>query len=249
MLSPCYGSLGKACLQPVMRRAHDGATDLDAELDDSLEFIEFVCDHMPPLELPLLPPSGEKVVVFTDAEGKKRKGKRPPQGHVGFVVHHTKFGKAHGSARVPASLIRLFDRIKQRETYIGQLELVAALVPFISLPAEWFRGYQVELWIDNASAVGGLVKGYSGVPDCARIINTFHFAIARLGIASLWIDYVPTESNPADVPSRLHEMREDEARAALRGLGQEVRAHVPSFADDSGEWLSLVAIAASVWGR
>ena len=62
--------------------------------------------------------------------------------------------------------------------------------------------YAVELWIDNAGAVGSLIKGYSGVPDVARIINMFEFSLAKLGISSLYIDYVPTKSNPADVPSR-----------------------------------------------
>ena len=249
MMSPCYGSLGKACLQPIMRREYDKSrVDIDDELRDSLEFIEFVCDHMPPLQLPLLPDDSRPVVVFTDAEGKKRKGGRDPSGHVGFVVYHPTLGKAHARAQVPPSLVRLMDKIKQRETYISQFELVATIIPFISLPAEWFRGRPIELWVDNSPAVGGLIKGYSGVPDCARIINMFHFAIARLGVSSLWIDYVPTESNPADVPSRAHAMGAAEAVAALKDFGMEVRAVIPTFADEAGEWLPSVAIGASVWG-
>ena len=150
-------------------------------------------------------------------------------------------------AAIPASLVALFDAIKERDTYIGQFELVAAIIPFISLPPEWFHGRPVELWVDNSPAVGSLIKGYSGVPDCARIINMFHFAIARLGIASLWIDYVPTESNPADGPSRLHEMGPDEGAATVRELGLPVEAVIPTFTNAKGEWLSYVAIASSVW--
>ena len=249
MLSPCFGSLGKACLRPIMRREHEhGKYDIDTELKDSLEFIEFVCDHMPALQIPLLPNDTRPVVVFTDAEGKKRKGNRAPTGHVGFVVYHPTLGKAHGHAEIPPALTRLFDSLKLRKTYICQFELVAAIIPFISLPKEWFHARPVELWIDNAGAVGGLIKGYSGVPDCARIINTFHFAIALLGIASLWIDYVPTESNPADIPSRVHAMSSAEASTALQDFGVEVGAIVPEFADSRGEWLPSTAIAASVWG-
>ena len=124
---------------------------------------------------------------------------------------------------------------------------MAALVPFVSLPPEWFHGWPVELWVDNSGAVGGLVKGYSGVPDCARIINMFHFAVARLGVTSLWIDYVPTESNVADGPSRLHEMSDEEAEAVVGELGSFFEARIPAFVDDAGEWLSSVAIAKSVW--
>ena len=58
---------------------------------EPLEFIQFVCDHLPALhvELPLEPPTDTRpVVIFTDADGKKRNrsGTRPPSGHVGFVV-------------------------------------------------------------------------------------------------------------------------------------------------------------------
>ena len=78
-------------------------------------------------------------------------------------------------------------------------------------------------------------------------MNTFHFAVAKLGISSLWIDYVASESNPADVPSRLHEMSEAEAAEALRAFGEPVAMRLPVFADESGDWLSPKQIAASVW--
>ena len=103
------------------------------------------------------------------------------------------------------------------------------------------------MWIDNSGAIGALVKGYSGVPDCARIVNMFHFAVAKLGITSLWIDYVPSESNPADIPSRLHEMSREEAIQELRGLGEPIGMTLPAFADEKGDWLSSKAIATSVW--
>jgi len=75
----------------------------------------------------------------------------------------------------------------------------------------------------------------------------FHFAVAKAGIASLWIDYVPSESNPADVPSLLHEMSEREAEEALSEFGSVMRMTPPTFADDRGEWLSSIEIAKSAW--
>ena len=141
----------------------------------------------------------------------------------------------------------MLDAIKARDTYIGQFELIAAIVPFISLPPEWFSGYPIELWIDNSGAIGALLKGYSGKPDCARIVNMFKFALARLGAASLWIDYVPSESNPADVPSRLHEMSSDEAVRMTASFGSRVEARVPTFANPDGTWRSFIEIASSIW--
>ena len=76
----------------------------------------------------------------------------------------------------------------------------------LSLPSEFFEGRPVQLWIDNSGAIGCLIKGYSGKADCAKLVNAFHFVVATKGIASLYIDYVPTDSNIADVPSRWHEM-------------------------------------------
>ena len=248
LISPCFGSLGKACLQPIMEREYQrGASSLTSELHDSVEFISFLCDHLPPFELPLKPSPKERVVIFTDAEGKQRDGGTAPSGHLGFVVIHPKFGRRYAYAKAPTHWVELFDKVKERKSYIGQFELAAAITPFLSLPPEWFQGYPVELWIDNAGAVGGLIKGYSGIPDCARIINLFHFAVAKLGLASLWIDYVPSESNPADVPSRLHEMSEDEARRELREFGELVEMVIPQFANRNGEWLSSIEIARSVW--
>ena len=146
-------------------------------------------------------------------------------------------------------IIRLFETLKERDTYICQFELIAAIMPFLSVPEEWFTGYPVELWIDNAGAIGALIKGYSGVPDCARIVNLFHFTIAKLGITSLWIDYVPTDSNPADVPSRLHEMTDTEARIATSTFGEKImHPVVPRFTNDQGDWLTSKEIASSVWG-
>ena len=243
MLSPCYGGLGKACLAPVQLRSRQkSARLLDSELRESLEFISFACDALPPVRLPVLPDDQRAVVIFVDAEGKKAKGSRRPTGHLGFVVYHPVHGTRHAYAPVPPSFTALLDAIKLRQTYIGQFELLGAITPFVSLPPDWLHGRPVELWIDNSSAMSALVKDYSGKPDCSRLVNTFHFAVARLGLASLWIDFVNSESNPADVPSRAHEEVSE-----LAEYGERVHMVVPDFADADGSWLHMVDIARSVW--
>jgi hypothetical protein len=248
MLSPCFGSVGKACLQPIVAREYQrNKTELTTELEDSIEFVDFLCDALPPLELPLLPSTLEKVVIFTDAEGKQRDGEKIPEGHLGFVVYHPVHGKRYAYAKAPDDWVALFDKIRERKAYIGQYELAAAITPLLSLPEDWLRNRPVELWIDNSGAVGSLIKDYSGIPDCARIVNMFHFAAAKLGLASLWIDYVPSESNPADVPSRLHEMSPEQAKAELSSFGEPMEMILPKFADENGEWLSSLEIAQSIW--
>ena len=73
-------------------------------------------------------------------------------------------------------------------------------------------------------------------------------AIARLGATSLWVDYVPSESNIADTPSRFHEMTKAEIDKAAEELGGLVSMKIPAFTGPDGDWLSSTAIAASVWG-
>ena len=88
----------------------------------------------------------------------------------------------------------------RRKQYIGQLELLAAVAAYTTFP-ELLRGRRVIHWIDNTSALSALTKGYSGVPDSARLVHLFHAwnAGAR---AQVWFEYVPTDANPADKPSR-----------------------------------------------
>ena len=79
MLSPVYASMGKACLQPLIAREYQKSrSDLTPDLIESLSFISFVCDHLPPVHLPTLPFSGKRIVVFTDAMGTKRRRSRLP---------------------------------------------------------------------------------------------------------------------------------------------------------------------------
>ena len=79
------------------------------------------------------------------------------------------------------------------------------------------------------------------------MVNAFHFVVATKGIASLYIDYVPTDSNIADVPSRWHEMSEAERAEWAPRLGQFVEPRFPAVADDQGRWLSYTSIARSLW--
>jgi hypothetical protein len=60
-------------------------------------------------------------------------------------------------------------------------------------------------------------------------------------------DYVPSESNPADIPSRVHEMTAREAAEALRDLGDKIPMVLPEIATPEGEWRSYVDIASSIW--
>ena len=67
-----------------------------------------------------------------------------------------------------------------RRQYIGQLELLAAPTPYISLPEHVFLHRDVLHFIDNTSAQASLTKGFSSAPDSAFIVHTFHAIQLRL---------------------------------------------------------------------
>ena len=88
-----------------------------------------------------------------------------------------------------------------KDSLIGQLELLAAASPYVSLPPSTFSDQDVLHFVDNTSALYGMVKGYSRVPDSSAIIRAFQVANIALG-ANVWFNYVATKANVADLPSR-----------------------------------------------
>ena len=124
------------------------------------------------------------------------------------------------------------DRAKSQ--YIGQLELLAAVVAHTTF-ADELRGEQVIHWIDNESAVYSLVKGYSRAPDSARVVNLFHGCVAQLEVTP-WIEYVQSDDNIADLPSR----GEFELLRALGGDEAFRPAIVPTFGSMVGPLAPLL---------
>jgi len=116
------------------------------------------------------------------------------------------------------------------------------LVPYLSLPS-LLRGRKVLHWIDNSSAVAAAVKGYSKAVDSARIVHALHATMAGLGIRA-WFEYVRTDANVSDKPSRedLSEMRYalgEEVSAAVRA--SLVSEPVPCILPDVSDWSRLAA--------
>ena len=65
---------------------------------------------------------------------------------------------------------------------------------------DW-AGRDVLHLADNQSANCGIVNGGTAQPDMARIVAAMRLRLARLRIR-LWVDFVKSEANFADDPSR-----------------------------------------------
>ena len=193
-LCPCFGRVGLALLQPL-HAVRGKLETLPFELREALGGLRLLADRMPPRSIPVMPSNEPPTIVFTDASWEDGKGA------LGVVV------KAPGKPLVwtacdcPAWVIDVFQEVdRAKKQYIGQLELLAALLAYTTFP-DLLRGKHVVHWIDNESAVYSLVKGYSGAPDSARIVNLYHSEVARLRVTP-WLEYVHTDDNIADLPSR-----------------------------------------------
>ena len=119
-------------------------------------------------------------------------------------------------------MLALFQRLQRKKTYIAAYELLAEVFAYCTLP-DLLKGRIVHHFVNNTAALAGSIKGYSGVPDCARLVHALVVRILRLACRP-WFDFVYSEDNLSDLPSR-------EKFELLRQLGSTARVLVrPSMA-------------------
>ena len=86
------------------------------------------------------------------------------------------------------------------------LELMAAAGLLFTF-RQCFQGKDVIFSIDNQSVCGALTKGSSKSKDIQHLSTAFHAMCASIG-CRIWIEWVPSISNPADILSRDHRSEE-----------------------------------------
>jgi hypothetical protein len=121
-------------------------------------------------------------------------------------------------ADVPEWMLRHFAQLfargrqegRSKKQFICDLEEVALAAPYFSrekVPGtdrcleDLLRGRYVLHFADNTAANCGAVNGYSASPSMARIVSALHMRWARMGTQA-WIEFVKSEANLADDPSR-----------------------------------------------
>ena len=136
----------------------------------------------------------EPVLLFTDAsyEGG-RSG-------IGAVLVDTLGGKPEiFDGEIPGDVIRHWQSTGQ-EQIISQAEL-AVVVMMRHMLRTRLAGRRVIYFIDNEAARYSLLKGTSGKDSMQRLAAAFH-AVDLHHPAIAWVERVPSDSNPADAPSR-----------------------------------------------
>ena len=227
------GRFGRAVMQPLYRRAaaSNGQSWINDAIFHALTFFAGVLRRgsLPPRKYRFRGRERPTVKVWTDAAWEPDEA---VPAMVAYVVWFPgEWGNdatgaeawlepyyVHGFAPVPEDVMA---RLMRRKQYIGQLELLAAIGVYYSIPE--LRGRRVVHWIDNTSAIAALIKGYSGSPDSVCILHAFAAFSLALEISS-WFLWVPSKANIADEPSRGE-------FALLRELGSTERPFVsPPFA-------------------
>jgi hypothetical protein len=131
------------------------------------------------------------------------------------------------SSHIPAGLCAELRQLakKQRNT---QSELLAILVLLLTLPEE-LRGTHLILFEDNFAALSNVLAGAAGDTDSVALVSAIWLVTAALRL-TLWIEYVPSESNPGDSFSRPGETKkQNEAAEYTKAFGlTAARPRIPA---------------------
>lgn len=207
--SLCWSAyrFGRAALQPIYRaQSYRRSAPFTDPLRRALVFLRETladADGKPRLRPRVLSLRRRRklrpILVWTDAMWSPSEDSPARIGFVVYVPNDDGAGGSwyHSSLVIPEVFMRLFA---VRTQYIGQLELLAAVAVYYSMP-EVFRGRRVLHFIDNASALAAIVKGYSSSEDSARVVHSFWALVSGLS-SDVWMVYVRSEANVADMPSR-----------------------------------------------
>ena len=142
----------------------------------------------------------------------------------------------HARAPVPASFMSAFVRRKQ---YIGQIELLGELVAYTTFGRR-LAGRRVFHFVDNTSALAASARGYAGAPDSRRLVHALHALLSGLRI-SAWFDYVRSEANISDAPSRDPSLDWREMRLEAGVVSYPTELFLPeprAWAAEAADWSS-----------
>ena len=210
-LSWGVGRFGRAALGALYKQAHrPGRPQIGLTLRMSLNFFDAALRSLRARNICVAAVSrSPPILIWSDATGTNEGESAPQLAFVarfpggtpapgdppGLTPIHSRW--VHAAMVVPTAVMRQLDVRKQQ---IGQLELLAAIVAYYSM-TPYLAEREVIHFIDNTAAVAGIAKGFSAKPDSARIIHAYHALNVRIG-AQVYFEWVKSEANIADLPSR-----------------------------------------------
>ena len=202
MFSSSYAASGRAATLPLVSRAsrRDQAMDLHgsgdawtSSLSAMVRFFHAYFAALPPLRFRFPVADRRTVVVYTDASFSHGSG------GLGIVVFDSSTGHSWWCAlRVPSWLCACLE---DRVTQIHHFELLAVLCAVTTFGDTLMRDRNVLFFCDSTTAMSAAVHGTARSADMCALTHALHLEFARLQCRP-WFEWVPSEANPADIPSR-----------------------------------------------
>ncbi|CAE8621888.1 unnamed protein product [Polarella glacialis] len=191
--SQIHGKVLKQCERPLIaRQYHDTVRSIGPVLDSALQFLECVLAKVKARHVQFGLQEA-LTIVYTDAMWEPGQ----PCG-LGLVIHSPRRSKPLGlAAIVPDAVVRM---LVPKDTQIGQAEVLAALLGPHNLP-ELYRNADILHFVDNQSALSGLIKGVSPKEDTAAILSVYTIMVAQLG-SKVWYEFCESSANMSDGLSR-----------------------------------------------
>ena len=191
--STSYGLLGGSRGQQPLTSQHRITASLAMGIEFFLKGIPLLKPRVYQLGAIRKPP----VIIYSDAEWTVLDN--PPRIKKGLGGIMWQPGELPYAAAVDTPQ-QLVDALSVRKTQIIPLELMAAAGMLVTY-GHLLRGEDVIFFIDNQSVCCALVKGCSRSWDIQLLSTCWQLLCLQLG-CRVWIEWVPSESNPADILSR-----------------------------------------------
>ena len=208
LLMACFDKVGRGGLQPFYAWIADHADasslwktkgtkcPITSQLYIGIEFFVRVIPLIRPRVYHLGHVTRRPVVAYSDAEWTPRDPPLLPKRGLGGCI----WVDDDSYACAIDAPMEVVNSLAIRKTQIIPLELIAA-AGTLTTYAKQLEGRDVIFFIDNQSVCGALAKGTSRSRDIQNLTTAWHFLALKLR-CRIWIEWVPSESNPADMLSR-----------------------------------------------
>jgi len=202
----CLGLVGMGALQALRAHQTQGESWSD-DLDYSLRYLSSLLKHKPPdAVLSCARASARPILIWSDASWRPKLPLLYGEGRIAFVVlipvGPSGYRLVFAESLVPFHILRALQSIRAQKTCIAPLEELGIAAPYFCPEiVDALRGSSVIHWADNKCANGAAIKGYSKAKDLALIVHALHRRLSESQIR-LWIEFVPSKGNIADLPSR-----------------------------------------------
>ena len=196
--SQLWGKIGRAFLRSLSERQYSKypRSEVNAPLQLSLEHWKFLIEAGPPRKIEFTERRKSDYVIFTDGSFPDLKSSLT-EPWIGGVLFCKGQKPVQFGCRVSMDLI---EKWIPRKSQIAMVEMFATVVA-LSTFAPWIKDSWSLLFVDSEPVQGALVKGYSSKEDLCQLVGVFWRLALEIQV-NLYIDRVPTDSNPADPPSR-----------------------------------------------